>query len=71
MVYKYTRCTGLTQVEIPSGVNSVGQQAFSGCTGLKSVKWNAEDCGKGITSDVFNNCPIENFEFGGERKVYS
>ncbi len=64
MIYKYTRCTGLTQVEIPSGVNSVGQQAFSGCTGLKSVKWNAEDCGNGITSDVFNNCPIENFEFG-------
>ena len=33
----FSRCSGLTSVEIPSGVTSIGSYAFYGCSGLTSV----------------------------------
>ena len=37
MSYKYAYCEGLTSIEIPSSVTSIGESAFSGCYGLTSV----------------------------------
>ena len=37
MIYKYNNCTGLTSITIPNSVTSIGDWAFSECTGLTSV----------------------------------
>ena len=34
----FYKCTGLTSIEIPSGVTSIGEGAFYNCTGLTSIK---------------------------------
>ena len=34
----FYKCTGLTSIEIPSGVTSIGEGAFYYCTGLTSIK---------------------------------
>jgi len=60
----------LTSVTIPISVTSIGESAFAGCNGLKTVNWNAKNCGdfshdydykppfyqlKGITTFNFGN----------------
>jgi hypothetical protein len=35
---------------IPNSVTSIGSQAFSGCSGLKSITWNAKYCASSSTS---------------------
>ena len=35
--YAFSGCSGLTNVQIPSGVTSIGSSVFSGCSGLTSV----------------------------------
>ena len=50
----FQNCTGLTSVNIPSGVTSIGGSAFAGCSGLASVT-----IGSGVTSiggTAFNSC---------------
>lgn len=37
MSYKYAGCTGLTSIEIPNSVVSIGNSAFDGCIGLTKV----------------------------------
>ena len=36
--------TGLTEITIPDAVTSIGEYAFSGCTGIKKLTWNAKKC---------------------------
>ena len=36
-IYAFSRCTGLTSIEIPNSVKSIGWAAFRECTGLTSV----------------------------------
>ena len=43
--YAFSYCSGLTSVEIPNSVTSIGGNAFSGCSGLTSVT-----IGNGVTS---------------------
>jgi hypothetical protein len=33
----FTGCTGLTSINIPSSVTTIGSSAFEGCSGLTSV----------------------------------
>ena len=50
----FHNCSGLTSIEIPNSVTSIGNYAFDDCTGLKSVRM-----GNGITSigeRAFYNC---------------
>ena len=58
----------LTSIVIPSGVTSIEDYAFSGCTGLSSINWNAENC-QSIGYDTFKDCPIEKFTFGESVKI--
>ena len=57
--YLFRNCGGLTSVEIPSSVTSIGNQAFYGCTNLAEIYYNAkaiEDLQK--DSDVFKDAGV-------------
>ncbi len=60
--------TRLTSIEIPKNVTSIGASAFSGCIGLTSIYFNAENCHY-VGSDTFAGCPIEKFMFGEFVKI--
>ena len=51
-------CYDLTSVTIPNSVSSIGDLAFSGCTGLTKVDFNAENCFSmgDYDSPVFRDC---------------
>ena len=52
--YAFDGCTGLTSIEIPDSVTSIGRYAFYNCTGLTSIT-----IPEGVTSigdDAFYNC---------------
>ena len=58
------KLTGLTSIIIPKSVKSIGNNAFTGCTGLKSVKLNTSSLSE---LKAFNNLSnITSFEFGNE-----
>ncbi len=56
--YAFHNCTGLTSVSISESIVSIGDGAFSGCTELSIVNFNAVKCEyMGSSYDpVFNNC---------------
>ena len=60
--------TSITSITIPQTITSIGSSAFSGCTGLTSVKWNAMSCAdfsSTATSQPFNGLTnITSIEFG-------
>ena len=56
----FYQCSGLTSIDIPSGVTSIGQGAFMNCSGLTSITVNAitpPTLGSAAFSNT-NNCPI-------------
>ena len=57
---------GLTEVTIGDSVTSIGDGAFSGCNDLKTVYFNAKNCGNFNYSDVhpFFNSPVERIIIG-------
>ena len=46
---------GLTSIEIPASVTSIGSYAFYGCSGLKKLVYNAVDC-QSVGSSWLYNC---------------
>ena len=44
-------CTGLTEIEIPASVRSVGKSAFNNCNQLLLINWNAQAA---ITAESFD-----------------
>ncbi len=59
----------LTSVTIPGSVTSIGDRAFSGCTNLTSVVWNAKNCSDFSSSSLapFKDLTnIKTFEVGSE-----
>ena len=60
--------TDLTSVAIPNSITSIGENAFSGCTGLTSVVWNAKNCSDlSYSYSPFTGLTnIKTFEFGSE-----
>ena len=49
-------CTGLTSIEIPSSVTSIGFGAFSGCSNLESVTFGENSQLTTIDESAFSNC---------------
>ena len=47
-------CAGITEVEIPDSVTTIGRRAFKGCTGLKAVKLPKNL--KAIADNLFLEC---------------
>lgn len=59
-------------VTIPTGVTSIGDFAFSGCSSLSTVNYNAIDC-EGFTTGLavrpwFDSCPITRLNLGDQVK---
>ena len=52
-------CTNLQYIEISYSLKSIGAGAFSGCTELTRVEWNAENCTYAGSFDypIFYGCP--------------
>ena len=58
---------GISELTIPSKVNSIGNQAFAGCVSLASVNWNAVSVSKSgsAESPIFDGCnELVNVTFG-------
>ncbi len=49
-------CVSLSEVQIPSGIMSIGRYAFHGCTGLRTA--NIPDGIKTVGGSSFNGCPV-------------
>ena len=63
-----TLISGCKNTIIPISVTSIGWYAFSGCSGLMSVVWNAKNCSDfEYSSRPFDDLTnIKTFEFGSE-----
>ena len=53
----------LTSITIPEGITSIGDDAFSNCSALKSVTWNAKKCGD-LSYRTFYYSPYSALTFG-------
>lgn len=54
----FGNATGMTSLSIPSTITTIGNNAFTGCTGLETVSYNAAECSTMGTSGAtaFNGC---------------
>ena len=50
----FSGCSGLTSIEIPNSVTSIGREAFSGCSGLTSIE--IPNSVTSIGSEAFSDC---------------
>lgn len=53
--YAFAGCTGITQLELNTGVTSLGEGAFEGCSSLAYIYWRADTTTVG--DYLFENCP--------------
>ena len=60
----------LTSISIPSSITSIGGSAFSGCTNLTSVTFNAENCASPSSESDrwFKDCPLTSLVIGDDVK---
>ena len=70
----FRECSGLTSLTIPNSVTSIGGSAFSGCSGLASVKIEDGDTVLDFESFDYNpfaGCPVEKLYLGRTINYYS
>ncbi|MDE6538485.1 MAG: Ig-like domain-containing protein, partial [Muribaculaceae bacterium] len=48
-------CSGLTSIELPQSLNSIGHYAFEGCSGLTSIIYNTDNPTSFSSQDIFNS----------------
>ncbi len=72
----FNNCRNLTSVTIPKGVWYINYPAFSGCTNLRVLNYNAESYRYGFIGDggfdyyIFKDCPINEINIGEDvRKI--
>ena len=63
--FAFRNCADITGLSVPKSVVSVGKTPFSGCSGLKSVKWNAKNCSD-FASALFASSAITSLIIGNE-----
>ena len=54
--YAFLKCSGITNITIPSSVTNLGTQAFSNCTGLKTVTFEENSQLNYIGMQAFSVC---------------
>ena len=64
--------SGITSIAIPEATTSIGQYAFTGCSSLSTVYYNAIDC-EGIEAGTtvrpwFDTCPVAHLYLGDQVK---
>ena len=73
--YAFYACKSIKSVEIGNSVTSIGEYAFSFCSGLTSVIWNAKNCADFEYNSDYKTCTspfysigsyITSFTFGNE-----
>lgn len=57
---EFNNCTGLTSIDIPDSVTSIGTAVFVNCTGLRSI--DIPDSVTSMTDGVFEECYITNIK---------
>lgn len=66
----FQNCTGITELTLPLKLKHIAARAFSGCTNLSKIFWNAKDCDMDVTGyshyEIFDYCPIKEVDFGPE-----
>ncbi len=70
--YAFNGCIGLTSITIPEKVTSIDNNAFSGCTNLAIVTWNAINCKYAGTyvDTIFKDCTnLTTVIFGSEVNI--
>lgn len=66
MLNIFSHSSGLTSIEIPNSVTSVGNSAFGYCSGLTSVTINSSD----VMSNTYTSSSNLKTIFGGQVKQY-
>lgn len=56
--FAFYNCHNLTEITLPKGLKLIGGEAFSKCTELKTVNWNATDCVADVIDPVNRFCGI-------------
>ena len=70
MIYKYSGCSGLTSISIPSSVTSLGEGCFYGCSGLTSISIPSSVTSLG--ESCFSDCSgLETVYFKGKVPKYA
>ena len=63
-------CNQITGITIPTGVESIGDRPFVGCTAIQTVNYNAINAAfSPLSEPMFNGCPIETVNFGENVKT--
>ena len=70
--YAFYNCKFLINITLPDSVTGIGYNAFSKCTSLEKVVWNAEECTTvgNASYPIFNGCTaLKTVSFGENVKI--
>lgn len=65
----FAGCNQLSYVRIPQSLTYLASDAFSGCSSLNSIRWEAKNCRIGHGYSIFPSSTVYTFSFGDEVEV--